>query len=65
MKLETILKLALLVLALLFGSVMAWVGAGFAGATLWSLAMHSLLVLVPLAGIVLVIRANQKSGSGR
>ena len=55
MNYELIIRVGILLLALFFGIAMSWVGIGFMGLSLPSVAIHSPLVLVPVAAIGLTL----------
>ena len=57
---STLFRLLILIPAAVFFFVMAWIGIGFVGTSLTSLALNGALAAIPVALIVWTIRAHYK-----
>ena len=62
MSTQTIFKLVILTIALIFAAAMAWVGIGFVGTSTISILLHAIFVLIPLAAIVWTLAQHFQAG---
>ena len=63
MNIKDAFELIVLVAALFFGVVMAWIGIGFAGMTPAAFLVHSILIAAPLIGILVFFRERRRERS--